>query len=144
MNKLTVLFISSISLFLFLSSCQDEFDVQAQLDCQLDQALEGLAGNAGRNYFKLPGSDQFSAIPQDPRNLITQEKVTLGKLLYHETGLSLAPVKSISSGTYSCASCHQAAAGFQAGRPQCIRDGEEVLDLEENKEPNQVIISKAK
>jgi len=123
MKKLTVLFISSISLFLFLSSCQDEFDVQAQLDRQLDQALEGLAGSAGRNYFKLPGSDQVSAIPQDPRNLITPEKIVLGKFLYHETGLSLAPMKSTSTGIYSCASCHQAAAGFQAGRPQGIGDG---------------------
>ena len=71
----------------------------------------------------LPASDDFSKIPQDPLNPLTTEKVELGKLLFHETGIALAPMQEFAEGTFSCASCHFAGAGFQAGRFQGIGDG---------------------
>ena len=71
----------------------------------------------------MPLSDDLANIPQDPRNPLTPEKVQLGKLLYHETGIALAPMQEVGKGTYSCASCHFASAGFQAGRWQGIGEG---------------------
>ena len=44
-------------------------------------------------------------------------------MLFHETAIALAPMQEISIGTFSCASCHFAGAGFQAGRFQGIGDG---------------------
>ena len=71
----------------------------------------------------LPTDGDLSQIPSDPNNPITLEKVTLGKLLFHETGLALNPKQEIGRGTYSCASCHHAAAGFQSGNLQGIGEG---------------------
>lgn len=120
MKKFTVML---FSMLLILSSCEDDFDEQGQLDVQLDRALENLSGKAGRTYFTLPESDDLARIPQDSRNPLTAEKVALGRFLYHETGLAVVPKKSASRNTYSCASCHAASAGFQAGRQQGIGEG---------------------
>lgn len=108
---------------LLVQSCQQEENLTTQLDQQLENALEQLAGRDGLRDFQLPASDDLERIPQDPRNPLTIEKVALGKLLYHETGLGIAPLKEIGAATYSCASCHLAAAGFQAGRVQGIGEG---------------------
>lgn len=94
-----------------------------QLDTRLQQAFRSASGGEGADFFLLPDSDDFSRIPSDPRNPLTAEKVTLGQMLYHETGLAINPVHEFSKGTYSCASCHFAAAGFQAGRAQGLADG---------------------
>lgn len=106
-----------------IQSCQKDDTLTAQLDQQLQNALEQKAGRDGLRDFQLPASNELDRIPQDPRNPLTAEKVALGKLLYHETGLGIAPLKEIGSTTYSCASCHLAAAGFQAGRVQGIGEG---------------------
>jgi cytochrome c peroxidase len=37
--------------------------------------------------YRLPDSDDFASIPQDPKNPLTTEKVELGKLLFHESRL---------------------------------------------------------
>lgn len=92
-------------------------------DTKLEEVLQAASGGVGLDHFLLPASNDFSSIPQDPLNPLTDEKVALGQLLYHETGLAIAPMHEISRGTYSCASCHHAAAGFQAGRFQGISDG---------------------
>ena len=81
------------------------------------------SGGVGISHFILPKSNDFTKNLQDPKNPITTNKVALGNLLYHETGLAKNPMKEISKGTYSCASCHFASAGFQAGRFQGIADG---------------------
>lgn len=124
--------------FTFLFSCQKEessimnssadvfqsssgsYSVQDQ---ELENVLTQASDGAGLSFFQLPDSDDFANIPQDPKNPITKEKVELGKLLYHETGIALHPTKDISQGNYSCASCHFASAGFQAGRFQGIAEG---------------------
>ncbi len=82
-----------------------------------------LASHGGTDAFLLPDSDDFARIPQDPRNELTAEKVELGQLLYHETGLADAPKSADLGDTYSCASCHHAKAGFQAGIRQGIGEG---------------------
>ncbi len=111
-------------LLLFAFGCKKEdtnpdLDIDIDLEATLDEASLGN----GKQYFELPDSDDFSSIPQDPNNPLTAEKVKLGKLLFHETALAIAPKQDIGSGTYSCASCHFASAGFQAGRFQGIGEG---------------------
>lgn len=106
-----------------LSSCQMNEPLVNDYDVQLEQILYAIGGADWTSDFTLPESDDYAAIPQDPRNPITREKVALGQLLFHETGLAINPSQSQGKDTYSCASCHFAAAGFQAGRWQGIGEG---------------------
>lgn len=123
--------ILALCLGLFIASCKKddsesdsgEIVRNLQLDADLTEALSNASNGVGANHFILPQSNDFDNIPQDPNNVITTEKVALGRLLYHETGLALDPKKEISKETYSCASCHFASAGFQAGRVQGISEG---------------------
>ncbi|MCB0521499.1 MAG: cytochrome c peroxidase [Saprospiraceae bacterium] len=109
---------------LLFSACQKDEPVNnLSLDSELEQALKDASGGAGKAGFRLPFSTEFSKIPQDPRNPITQQKINLGALLFHETGIALNPKHPEHAGMYSCASCHFASAGFQAGRHQGISDG---------------------
>jgi len=73
--------------------------------------------------YMMPLSDNLAAIPQDPNNPLTPDKVALGKLLFHETRLSINPKSMAGLQTYSCASCHHAEAGFQSGLSQGIGEG---------------------
>ena len=123
MRKILLCFLA-ISLF---SACQKDPDENNNSDPLLDQdleiALNDAADGNGLSHFILPDSDDFSKIPQDSNNPITADKVKLGQMLYHETGLAVNPMKELSEGTFSCASCHFAQAGFQAGRFQGIGEG---------------------
>lgn len=107
-----------------LLSCQnDDIEFVSTLDASLEALLVEASPTKEMDYFMMPESDDFSSIPQDPKNPINAEKVKLGQLLYHETGLALAPKNAVGKETYSCATCHFASAGFQAGRQQGISDG---------------------
>ncbi|WP_378186489.1 cytochrome-c peroxidase [Aquimarina sp. W85] len=90
------------------------------IDKQILDSLEYISNGVGASFFMLPESNQFNAIPQDPLNPITAEKVELGKLLFHETATGGSPKLATNLFTYSCASCHHAAAGFSAGIRQGI------------------------
>lgn len=93
------------------------------LDIQLDQLLSPEAGGLGKSGYRLPPSNVYQRIPQDPKNPLTKAKVHLGQQLYHETAMAINAKHTEGMYTYSCASCHHAAAGFQAGRQQGIGDG---------------------
>ncbi len=114
-------------LIISISACQSDDEPTGSSNAALDQALESALINAsdgtGLAHFILPESNDFAAIPQDPLNPISQAKVDLGKLLYHESGLAINPNNTIGTNTYSCSSCHFAQAGFQAGRFQGIGEG---------------------
>ena len=106
--------------FVFTNCSKDD---DQNLDLELQMVLEQADPVNGMAGFRQPLSNDYASIPQDPRNPITTEKVTLGRLLYHETALGVAPERMEGLGTYSCASCHFASAGFQAGRFQGIGEG---------------------
>lgn len=93
------------------------------LDEALEEALAAAAPGEGMDAFVLPDSDDFNSIPQDPNNPVTAKKVELGQLLYHETGLLTKPTRAQGLYTSSCAACHNAAAGFQAGIIQGVGEG---------------------
>lgn len=85
--------------------------------------LDQLGGVNERAFFMLPEGDELSDIPQDPLNPLTSAKVELGKLLFHDRGLAQNPKFSENRGTYSCASCHNAGAGFSSGNLQGFGEG---------------------
>lgn len=98
-----------------------------ELNNPLDDTLKGVldrtSPTGSYEGYILPQSDAFSSIPQDPHNVLFKEKVELGKMLFYETGLALAPIHEQGKGTYSCASCHVPSSGFMPGRVQGIADG---------------------
>ncbi|MEM9259835.1 MAG: cytochrome c peroxidase, partial [Bacteroidota bacterium] len=111
----------TILLVVFATGCQmmeDPFELSPNQE--LNQLIEAAGGKAA---FTFPASDDFAAIPQDPKNPLTAEKVRLGQLLFHETGIGLGATTDGGLNTFSCASCHFAGAGFQAGRMQGIGEG---------------------
>lgn len=106
-----------------LTGCDHNSETdEPDLDTRLHRAIE-RAADGELDAFRMPASDDFASIPQDPRNPLTAAKVELGRSLFHETALAVAPARSEGRGTYACATCHHAGAGFQAGRRQAIADG---------------------
>ena len=103
-----------------LYSCKKESRSE-KLDAELEVVL--TIDGKDLDFYSLPESNDFSEIPQDANNPITPEKVELGQFLFHETALAMSPKMQGGQRTYSCASCHFAGAGFQAGRFQGIGDG---------------------
>ncbi|MFN5857368.1 MAG: cytochrome-c peroxidase [Pseudanabaenaceae cyanobacterium] len=97
---------------------------QHYLSQQLRQFVKGAAPSGkGIEYFMLPDGKDLSQIPADPKNPLTPEKVHLGKLLFHETALSINTLSPKHWQTSSCASCHFAQAGFGANLAQGLGAG---------------------
>ena len=86
------------------------------LDQELQALLEAAAPFRGAGFFMLPESDDYAAIPQDPRNPLTAAKIQLGQFLLHETALAVDNVRPEGRETYSCSTCHIALAAFMPGR----------------------------
>ena len=106
----------------YFLSCVHEVSIQE--DKALEETLDSRSPTGSYDYYILPQSDDYASIPyQDAKNPITPIKVTLGRLLFHETGLGLEPSNAVSKETYSCSSCHNAERGFTAGRFQGVADG---------------------
>lgn len=112
-----------LSSLFFYTCTKDNIPTFTAIDNNLQTRLQRISPNGTIDHFILPNSDDYTAIPQDAHNPITAEKVALGKLLFHETGLAEDAVYNSGKGTYSCASCHIAEFGFMPGRHQGIADG---------------------
>lgn len=90
----------------------------------LKQIIEPIdIHNQGLKYFILPNSDELDKIPADIQNPLTPAKVKLGKLLFHETALSINPLNSKHWQQSSCSSCHFAQAGFKSNLNQGLGVG---------------------
>ncbi|MBJ2129458.1 hypothetical protein JC525_10940 [Alteromonas sp. IB21] len=96
----------------------EESSLSTQLMTTLNEQLDG-----GAVGLLLPQSTDFSSIPADPNNTLTEEKVFLGMMLFHETAVATEGVHEQLANTWSCASCHHAAAGFKSGVVQGIGEG---------------------
>jgi cytochrome c peroxidase len=91
---------------------------------ELDQKLgELLENNGGVSSFILPNSNDYSKIPQDINNPLNEDKIKLGKHLFHETALALSPKNDFLKHTYSCSSCHRVDSGFTSGKDQGFGEG---------------------
>lgn len=111
---------SFLCVIFLLTACSKDNN---NLDLQLQNLLLSTSKEEGLAYFQFPDSDDLAIIPQDAKNLLTKEKVALGKLLFHETGIAIRSKRSEGLQSYSCASCHHVKAGFQAGCIQGIGEG---------------------
>lgn len=118
------LILVAFTITVFLMSCSsDKVELASTLDFQLENAIKAQSPNNKVEHFILPEENDYAAIPTWSENPITPVKVALGKFLFFETGLGLAPMHQEGQGTYSCASCHIPSAGFRPGRFQGIADG---------------------
>ncbi len=108
-----------------LIACRGDGEIpEERLAVELTRTIAASTGES-LAALRYPSEGDLTGIPQDPRNELTADKVALGRLLFHETGLSVATVDVALRGTVSCASCHNAKAGFQAGRWQGVGEGGE-------------------
>ncbi len=124
MDLKRILLFTLVATTFIISSCRkDDEDIPSALDEQLEDALSDASNGLGKAFYKMPSSTNLAGIPQDPKNPLSMEKIELGKLLYHETGIGISPMVADNSGEFSCASCHFASAGFQANRWQGISEG---------------------
>lgn len=121
--KKSVLLLLVIGVLFSCAKDEGSYQALSELDSDLESVLFRASNHIGVSYYKLPASDDLMAIPQDPNNPLTVEKVHLGQMLFHETALAVNSNQIEGVGTYSCASCHHAKAGFQAGKRQGIGDG---------------------
>lgn len=121
MKKLSVIF-GFIFITFYLSCTKDTTPTNASIDEALLNLISSTAGG-GIDHYKLPDYKDLSAIPEDSKNPLTEEKVRLGQMLFFETGLAVDAMKPESVGTYSCATCHNPMAGFKPNNFQGIADG---------------------
>lgn len=108
---------------MIVSCNKDKVYIDEPLDLQLSAVLSKASQTGNADFFILPNSEDYAAIPQDPENIITKDKVELGKLLFFETGIANKAAYPEGKGTYSCASCHVPSAGFRPGAAQGVADG---------------------
>lgn len=123
MKNLRTYNVLTICIVILFSSCAKDNDdyIDITLQNNLEKKIIELYGS--KDVLVLPESNDYLAIPSDINNPITDAKVELGKMLYHETGIALNPKQPEGINTYSCASCHHATAGFQSGILQGIGEG---------------------
>lgn len=94
------------------------------IDNELKRQLESVSPTGSISYFQFPDERNLNAIPQDPANPLNPSKVELGKMLFHETGMGTdGKMPQFGVQEWSCSSCHNSKAGFQANIPQGIGEG---------------------
>ncbi|RMB58600.1 cytochrome-c peroxidase [Dokdonia sinensis] len=125
--KQTTLLLSFL-LLIFCSCNQDVDDdyttiQESELDLLLERSIDVASNGEGAGFFTLPESGDYNSIPQDPLNPITQDKVDLGRLLLHETGMGGKPKMNDRKFQYACATCHPVASAFASGRRQGVGEG---------------------
>ncbi|MFT4665834.1 MAG: cytochrome c peroxidase [Polaribacter sp.] len=121
-SKTSITFILFLLLALFIVACTAD-ELNNPLDSKLEGTLVQSCLTGSLDEYLLPREGAYDAIPQDPKNPITAEKVALGKMLFFETGVALAPIQQVGKESYSCGSCHVPAAGFLPGSAQGVADG---------------------
>lgn len=122
MKNLQLKSILLLAVLTFTSCFSDKNDYESvSNNIELENRLIELYGS--KSALIQPLETDYNLIPSDINNPITEAKVELGKLLYHETMIATNPNENEGMYTYSCASCHHVDAGFQSGLKQGIGDG---------------------
>ncbi|NTW21274.1 MAG: hypothetical protein HGA42_17550, partial [Nostocales cyanobacterium W4_Combined_metabat2_030] len=104
----------------------NQYESADYLNKKLTKLVKNAAPiNQGLEYFILPDSQDLEKIPAEPKNPLTAEKVELGKMLFHETALTINPIDKRNWKQSSCATCHIAQAGFRSNLAQGLGVGGE-------------------
>ena len=106
-----------------LSCTKDVTFEDNQLESSLKRQISSFSPSGSYDFYVLPDYGDLDNIPQDVLNPLTLEKVSLGRMLFFETGLAMDANRAEGVGTYSCATCHIPSAGFKPGGPQGVADG---------------------
>lgn len=115
----------AFALLLMMLSCAPEKEDQTALnkiDHELLEILKSQSPNSDISFLRfrvLKNSQRFHRTQKSHY----KRKVVLGGFLFHETALGVEGKDPSLKGTFSCASCHHAGAGFQAGTFQGIGEG---------------------
>ena len=118
------IYVVALFIALFIVACtKDRMPTLVELDNQLRNLVTASSPEGEMEFYILPDENDLDNIPQDPKNPLTPAKVELGKMLFHDTGLAMDAMQPSGLGTYSCASCHIAEAGFKPNNFQGIADG---------------------
>ncbi len=113
-----------IFVFILIVGCsKDVADGDVQQDLNLKRQISSFSPTGSYSYYILPDQGDWDNIPQDQRNQLTDVKVSLGAMLFYETGLAMDAKFNEGIGTYSCGSCHLPSAGMRPGAPQGVADG---------------------
>ncbi len=121
MKKPFTIFLLIATMSYFLACVHDPI---VTLDRELVELLDNHSPTGSFSGYRMPESTDYAALPhQDAKNPVTAAKAELGKMLFFETGIGLAPKYALSKVAYSCGSCHVPSRGFTAGRFQGIADG---------------------
>ena len=115
--------IALVGFCLLMSCTKDKMPELIELDQEMESLIKRSSPTGNKDYYILPDENALGTIPQDQKNLLTEERVALGKLLFFETGFAMGAAKESGMGTYSCATCHIPEAGFRPGNFQGIADG---------------------
>lgn len=119
-HLLSLLFVA----YIFSTCAREEAKDPTTADDKLIKAIKAAAPRGELSDFVLPTGENLSEIPnQDPKNPLNPTKVKLGRMLFHEPGISILPNKPEGMNGFSCASCHIASKSFTAGRIQGVADG---------------------
>lgn len=119
---LRYLFIAVVVLSV-LSCTKDVTFEDNQLDNNIKRQISSFSPSGSYDFYILPNQGDYDNIPQDDLNPLSAEKVSLGRMLFYETGLAMDANRTSGVGTYSCATCHIPSAGFKPGGPQGVADG---------------------
>lgn len=106
-----------------ISCTKDTMPSFIEIDTQLRRIIGANSPDNTVDFYILPEEDEIEQIPQDPKNVLTKEKIALGKMMFYDTGLANTAMKPEGIGTYSCATCHIPEAGFYPNSFQGIADG---------------------
>ncbi len=109
---------------IFASSCtQDKMPTLIELDMELRNLVAEASPTKNPDFYILPDGSDITKYPQHETNILTPEKIALGKLLFFETGLGRDAKKPEGLETYSCSTCHVPESGFKPGNFQGVGDG---------------------
>lgn len=108
---------------LMVSCAKDRMSDTVEMDQQLESLIKQASPTGDLEYYILPDENDLQSIPQDQRNLLTPERVELGKNLFFDTGFGMAARHESGMGTFACGTCHIPEAGFKPGNFQGVADG---------------------
>ncbi|WP_020571170.1 cytochrome-c peroxidase [Neolewinella persica] len=111
-------------LAVFATGCVRDEAVSTS-DTELERTLIRLSETGSLDEYILPDVSNLAGIPAGIGNPLTEEKVELGKLLFHETALGRDAIDPTMLRTFSCSTCHVAEAAFTPGSAQGLADGAE-------------------
>ncbi len=95
----------------------------AKIEERFKAAVIAAAPTGQLEYFAFPNSEDYSNIPQDPKNPINKPKVELGRIIIQSKYTGIKPMNNAGYGLYNCVICHHDGHGFTNPTDVPLGDG---------------------